>query len=168
MSDSQVLSPEVTALVAAMASVRHPGFVTVKASFPELDGSFTTVEVSVPADADDAEIQRRLEMAARVQIALRGRFFWGGVDINPGNYIAPFGRNKGLTLAQIAESDPDGLRWLAYEASNVQPALRLAAQWVIERADGAAGGASYQAPATGGYLAARPRVRVVTEERERS
>ena len=152
MSDNQVLSPEVAALVAAMASGQHPGFVTVKASFPELDGSFTTVEVSVRADADAAEIQRRLELAAQVQVALRGRFFWGGVDINPGNYIATFGRNKGQTLAQIAEHDLDGLRWLAYEASNVQPALRLAAQWVYERVpQPGGGGASYDAPGGGGY-----------------
>lgn len=133
MSEKPSVSPEVAALLAAMQSGQHPGSITVKASFAELDGTYSTIEVSVPANADDAEITRRLDLAEKIQGAVRGRFFWGGPEIQPENHIVPFGKHKGLTLGQLAADHPDDLRWLAYEATATSPAFKLAAQWVLER-----------------------------------
>ena len=114
------------------------GLVEIKISIPELDGTFSSVSVQVPADADDAEIQRRLELAERVQLAVRERFYWGGGAIEPANHILTFGnKHRGKTLGQILAEDAEYLQWVAYEANAISPVLKLAAQWVCER--GAAG-----------------------------
>lgn len=121
------------AFLTAQVQAQHPGFVTVKTSFPELDGTFTSIEVSIPANADEEEIDRRFALAQRIQERLREQFYWGGTHIDPGNHIIPFGKHRGETLKGLAVSNPNDLHWLAYKAVSVTPAFKLAAQWVYER-----------------------------------
>ncbi len=109
------------------------GLLVLKLGVPELDGTYTSIEVSVPADADDDELTRRLDLAEKVQGMMRDRFYWAGRDIDPANHLIPFGRNRGQTIKQVLDTTPQDLEWYAYTATGGSPAFKLACQIAYER-----------------------------------
>lgn len=77
MEGTPKTSKFVTALqayITAQVQAQQPGFVTVKSVFPELNGTFSSIEVSIPVNASEEEIDRRLALVQPIQRRFRQQF----------------------------------------------------------------------------------------------
>ena len=62
----------------------HPGFVTTKISFPALDGTYTSIDVSVPYTPDQADLLAAVEQRmAQAELQVRvSRLSNGDAELN--------------------------------------------------------------------------------------